>query len=664
MCCDPPVADRLPPPVAAMLAGYRALATERPADWGGESDGYDRAQPYARWLGNPLLAAVFSFQEVDWPATVRACLADPLPAGLVVARLEAGRVTLRAGAAPYVLEGGSAEVAVVLDSALPEATQVEVGGAPVPVEAGGVALAIRAVTGEGTLAVGEVAAPAGQRAGRARLAAVPPAQPLVGGGRPRRCLVPRRPAAQVGLPRSALLPRRTTSSLDVPGRPAHGRRGRGLEFGPPESTVDAGPAAPSRSSWTPERLYDPAADGWYGGDLHVHMNYSGDQVLHPDDAAAMQLGEGLHLMSLVAGNLGRTAGVRPGGVRGHRRAGPALVDPERWPASRVEYRNDLLGHVHALGLTGARRPATTPATTAPTSRGLAAERRRLRRSSGRSAATSATRIRSFSPLADGPPTSVRSPRSVEARELVADAALGLVDSVELVSCSTTGAPRCCTTACSAAGCGWPRPPAPTCSCPSRRGPLLLEPARVGAGLRRPAGGAAVRRRLRRGHARPAAPWRPTAPGSSWRSTGAARAAVSRPAAGGRLRVTVRCQGLGVERLELRRPRRRAGRRRPAGERPGDRHHGDRRRLGLAVRGARGPGHPSVPGPVVFAHTSPVWVEVGGRPVRRPASARWCWTGWTASRRCSASTAASPTPPSGPRSWPWSTRPAASTTSFC
>ena len=52
MCCDPPVADRLPPPVAAMLAGYRALAAERPADWGGESDGYDRAQPYARWLGN------------------------------------------------------------------------------------------------------------------------------------------------------------------------------------------------------------------------------------------------------------------------------------------------------------------------------------------------------------------------------------------------------------------------------------------------------------------------------------------------------------------------------------------------------------------------------------------------------------------------------------
>jgi hypothetical protein len=26
--------------------------------------------------------------------------------------------------------------------------------------------------------------------------------------------------------------------------------------------------------------------------------------------------------------------------------------------------------------------------------------------------------------------------------------------------------------------------------------------------------------------------------------------------------------------------------------------------------------------VVFAHTSPVWVENSGRPMRRPASARW------------------------------------------
>jgi hypothetical protein len=96
MCCDPPAADRLPPVVAAMLVSYRALAAERPADWGDEVDGYDRAQPYGRWLGNRLLAAVFTKPD-DWPGTVRACLEDPLPAGLVVATMDAGGIGLRAG---------------------------------------------------------------------------------------------------------------------------------------------------------------------------------------------------------------------------------------------------------------------------------------------------------------------------------------------------------------------------------------------------------------------------------------------------------------------------------------------------------------------------------------------------------------------------------------
>ena len=118
MCCPPPAADRLPPRVAAMLAGYRALHAERPQDWGGESDGYRRAQPYARWLGTRLLAAVFSGGAGDWPGTVRSCLDDPLPAGLTVASLGPGGVGLRSGPVPYVPDGGAAELAVLLDSTL------------------------------------------------------------------------------------------------------------------------------------------------------------------------------------------------------------------------------------------------------------------------------------------------------------------------------------------------------------------------------------------------------------------------------------------------------------------------------------------------------------------------------------------------------------------
>lgn len=88
-----------------------------------------------------------------------------------------------------------------------------------------------------------------------------------------------------------------------PGRPR--RPGRGQR--PTVHGVRRGRAKPRcrcRHSTTVElgapRRIDPAASGWYGGDLHVHMNYGGDLVCSPDDAARMQLGEGLHLMNLVA----------------------------------------------------------------------------------------------------------------------------------------------------------------------------------------------------------------------------------------------------------------------------------------------------------------------------------------------------------------------------
>jgi hypothetical protein len=53
---------------------------------------------------------------------------------------------------------------------------------------------------------------------------------------------------------------------------------RGIEF--ERAEVDVRPTAGERLvvECDPPRLFDPAAEGWYGGDLHVHMNYSGDLV--------------------------------------------------------------------------------------------------------------------------------------------------------------------------------------------------------------------------------------------------------------------------------------------------------------------------------------------------------------------------------------------------
>ena len=91
----------LPPPVAAMLEGYRARQAERPNDWGDELPGLARGQAYARWLGARLVEVVFTGQ--DWPAAVRGCLTDPLPAGLIVASLDGGGIRLRAGPRPYAV---------------------------------------------------------------------------------------------------------------------------------------------------------------------------------------------------------------------------------------------------------------------------------------------------------------------------------------------------------------------------------------------------------------------------------------------------------------------------------------------------------------------------------------------------------------------------------
>jgi len=629
VCCDPPAADRLPPEVAAMLERYRTLAAERPGDWGGESDAARRAQPYGRWLGNRLLAAVFGGQADDWPAAVRACLDDPLPAGLVVARIGVGGVGLAAGPVPYVPEGGTAEVAVLLDSALGEATRVEVGGRPVPLAAGGVELVTRAVEGTGTLAVGtavgEAAAPAGERAARARLrlrAGAPSRWSVVddrGGawfpdGRPSRWDAHDRPCFHGD-----------DLVVDVPAVPLTVTCARGLEFATAAATVTPEPGGAAEVELAPERLHDPAARGWYGGDLHVHMNYSGDLVCGPDEAAGMQVAEGLHLMNLVAANIAQTRVYDREAFEATAGRDLPWTTAERVARFSVEYRNDLLGHVHALGLAGrlvryhsGHEGSDEPFDWPPN----AAVCQELRGLGGTVAYTHPV----FSPLEDGTPAQAFAfPRSVEARELVADAALGLVDSVDLIGPSDVEGTAVLYHHLLSCGLRLAATVGTDVWLSHSRGPLFSNPpgwARVYADLRgAPLSVAAFAEAVRAG--------RTLATNGPWVELavdGAGPGEVVAAAAGRRLEVTVRCRGLGVERLEL------AGPDGPLAEAtagPGggvaelaiDTVVEARDPLWLCAV-ARGPGHPSVLGPVVFAHSSPVWVEVGGRPVRRPASARW------------------------------------------
>jgi hypothetical protein len=209
----------------------------------------------------------------------------------------------------------------------------------------------------------------------------------------------------------------------------------GLEFERIEATVTVDEGGAAEVELTPERRIDPAADGWFGGDMHIHMNYSGEQVCSPHQAALMQCGEGLHVANLVAGNLATSRIMDEGAFRAWVGTTVPWSNEHHLAAMGVEYRNDLLGHFHAFGPRaapsrfctghlGSDHPVDHPANAV-----AAAELQD-------SGATIGYCHPVFSSLEDdSSPAAVfhGTVRSMEARELVADAALGLVDGVDLIS---------------------------------------------------------------------------------------------------------------------------------------------------------------------------------------------------------------------------------------
>ena len=171
--------------------------------------------------------------------------------------------------------------------------------------------------------------------------------------------------------------------------------------------------------------------------LHVHLNYSGDYIATPSDAAKMQMGEELHLMNLVAGNWLTSRVYDREAFEAWK--GRDLPWSSRGLIARwgVEYRNDLLGHFHALGLgsvpdryqTGHAR-SDQPFDWPPNA--VACEEFRA------AGATIGYTHPVAEPLADGDIDGVfGNPHSCDARELVADAALGLVDSIDLLGPSNS-----------------------------------------------------------------------------------------------------------------------------------------------------------------------------------------------------------------------------------
>jgi hypothetical protein len=615
VCCHDDDALDLPPAVIEMLARYRRMRAEQGVGWGEEA--FPDMFRWARFARLGPAFAEFSASG-DWVGAVRAAVGAEVPSGLALVTVGAdGALTVRTGPRRPVVHGATVQVDVVVDSAADRDLVVVVDGVEVPVPAGGAGLRTVDATGPVPVTCGTVrcTVDAVVPAAAATLGLVSPhgARWSVTDATDGAWFAEGVPAKWDSDDRPFFHTDPGAVEMRVPVGPLHVVAARGIEFARQELDVEPAAGETVTVEYDPVRRFDPAAGGWYGADLHVHLNYSGDHVLEPADARRMQRGEGLDVVQLAAGNLGGTL------VYDRELLG-ATVGTDLWPGARagLEFRNPMLGHVHGLGLTGVPSLSHTgdggtdhPWDWPPNSAACAEMR-------GLGAVTTYAHP-VFAPEGDGPDELFRPFRMVEARELVADAALGLVDAVELVSCfDDRGALvlyhhllSCGLRLAAVAGTdtflSFARGPAPA-SNPPGWGRVYAQLG--GAPLSVDAFGAAVRA---------GATVVTNGPWLSIEVDGAGPGAVLDRWPGDRLAVRVTTAGSGVERLVL------YG---PDGELAAT--EGGLLEHELTVddalwlaAAAHGGSDPHTVGAPVFAHTTPVYVDVAGRRVGRAASARWC-----------------------------------------
>ena len=446
MCCeDGDACGDLPRPVRAMLEDYWSLHGQRGFDWGDEL-GYGRGL----WL-NARYAGLQELTEAHRRLTKRGLSASwdlalwtlaPVHPDLGLAELTDDGLRILRGIERTVLADGAAPCAVLIHSTAGSRTTVGIGDVETTLDPGTAVLVPVTATGA-LLMIAVDGSPSGvsMPGGRATVATTL----ILETDAPSRWSV-------VDDDGTAWFPETGPRKWDAHGRPFfHGRRvtlqvpagrhrvrvARGTEFRSRELDVDVEPNAAQVVELAPERLYDAAAAGWYSADLHVHLNYVGHTVVTPEEGRRMQEGEGLHLMNLVAGNASTSLVYDRACLETY--AGSTTTPSGHQTAWGVEYRNDLLGHVHA---TSPNRPPTYyyaghPRSDRPHDWPPNAVVCREFRAAG--ATVGYAHPVSSDIDAASPEAAFRNARSTEARELVADAAIGLVDSIDLIASTPTTA---------------------------------------------------------------------------------------------------------------------------------------------------------------------------------------------------------------------------------
>lgn len=122
---------------------------------------------------------------------------------------------------------------------------------------------------------------------------------------------------------------------------------RGMEYEPVELKLDASPASHRSETVRLKRWSQMAKEDWRSGDVHVHLHYGGEYLLGPEDASLVQRAEDVHFMNMMVANQG-SAFVHD---KEYFEGTPhELSDPDHILRWGEEYRNDFYGHLCMYGI--------------------------------------------------------------------------------------------------------------------------------------------------------------------------------------------------------------------------------------------------------------------------------------------------------------------------
>jgi hypothetical protein len=176
-----------------------------------------------------------------------------------------------------------------------------------------------------------------------------------------------------------------------------------------------------------ERWSHMAAEGWRSGDVHVHLHYGGEYLLTPEHAALVQQGEDVHFMNMMVAN-----------------SGSGYVNDRAWFSGRdhelsdgdhilrwgEEYRNNFYGHLCMYGITDLVPPIYSGFRLSEHSHDLPANAEAADHCHSMGGTLSYAHPMFGSIALDRVFSQVR---TVEAKELPVDVALGKVDALDVMS---------------------------------------------------------------------------------------------------------------------------------------------------------------------------------------------------------------------------------------